>query len=88
MADPSTQMRVTMPSDADAIEIGSGCIRRDLPSQPGVRIWMVEMILGSTWSRVDKHDEKGEDYVVLSGSLIEGDRLIEVGAPLWPEAIP
>lgn len=78
--DPKLAMRVTMPDDAEAIEVGPGCIRRDLPSRPGVRIWLVEMKPGSSWPRVDKHDEKGEDYVVLSGSLIEGERLIEAGA--------
>ncbi len=55
-----------------AIAIGDGCARRDLPSPPGARVWLIEMAPGSVWPRIERHDT-GETYVVLSGEVIEGD---------------
>lgn len=55
-----------------AIEVGAGCTRRDLPSNAGVRVWVVDMAPGSEWPHVDHHDA-GEEFYVLSGEVIEGD---------------
>lgn len=63
-----------------SIEVGPGCTRRDLPSRPGVRIWVVDMAPGSEWPRVDAHDHHGEDIYIASGELIEGDRTIPSGS--------
>ena len=60
--------------EVDAIRIGPGCTRRDLPSNQGVRVWIVEMEPGSQWPYIDRHDEHGEEYYVISGEVIEGDR--------------
>jgi len=68
--------------DVDAapqIQVGPGCVRRDLPSRSGVRIWIVDMAAGSEWPRVDIHDSHGEDIFVVLGELIEGDRTITAG---------
>jgi len=62
------------------IRVGPGCVRRDLPSRSGVRIWIVDMAPGSEWPRVDVHDGNGEDIFVVRGELIEGDRTITAGS--------
>jgi hypothetical protein len=56
----------------EAIVVGEGCLRRDLPAPPGARAWLVEMAPGSAWPRIDRHDT-GEAFFVLSGEVIEGD---------------
>lgn len=58
--------------DVPAIEVGPGCLRRDLPSNAGVRVWIVDMAPGSRWPHVDHHDT-GEEFYVLDGEVIEGD---------------
>lgn len=58
----------------EAVHIGPGCIRRDLPSRAGVRTWVVEMEACSEWPHVDYHDTFGEDVFVIEGELIEGDQ--------------
>lgn len=63
-----------------AVTVGPGCVRRDLPSRDGVRIWCVDISPGSEWPRVDTHDDQGEDIFVVSGELIEGDRTIPAGS--------
>ncbi len=64
----------------DAVAVGEGCFRRDLPARNGVRIWVVDMAPGATWPRVDLHDEYGEDVFVVSGELIEGGRRLPAGS--------
>jgi anti-sigma factor ChrR (cupin superfamily) len=68
--------------DVVPIEVGPGCLRRDLPSADGVRVWVVDMAPGSRWPHVDVHDETGEEVYVVSGELIEGDRRFEAGTYL------
>ena len=68
--------------DPDAVEpviIGPGCVRRDLPSEGGLRIWIVEMAPGAEWPHVDEHDAYGEQVLVIDGEMIEGDRRIGPG---------
>jgi len=55
----------------DGIEVGVGCVRRDLPATPGVRVWVVDMAPGSEWPCVDHHDT-GEAFYVIHGEVIEG----------------
>lgn len=55
-----------------AIVVGPGCLRRDLPGVPGVRVWIVEMAPGAQWPHVDHHDT-GESYYVIDGEVIEGE---------------
>ncbi|MGO4223375.1 cupin domain-containing protein [Lysobacter sp. TAF61] len=55
-----------------AIEVGPGCLRRDLPAGPGLRMWVVEMAPGAEWPVLDHH-ETGESYYVISGEVIEGE---------------
>lgn len=69
-------------ADRPPVLVGPGCIRRDLPSRPGVRTWVVEMAPGAEWPRVDHHDERGEDVFVVSGEVIEGDRRFGPGTYL------
>ncbi len=69
--------------DVDAapeIQVGPGCVRRDLASRGGVRIWIVDMAPGSEWPHVDVHDGYGEDIFVVRGELIEGSRTISAGS--------
>ena len=58
--------------DIAAIRIGEGCSRRDLPSNPGVRVWVVDMAPGAQWPYYDHHDT-GESFYVISGEVIEGE---------------
>ena len=60
------------------VEVGPGCTRRDLPGQPGVRAWIVDMEPGSQWPYVDHHD-RGEAYYVLAGEVIEGEARYRTG---------
>lgn len=64
--------------DAPVIEIGLGCTRRDLPSNAGIRMWVVDMAPGSTWPHVDHHDA-GEEFYVISGEVIEGEARYPAG---------
>ena len=68
--------------DAPAIEVGPGCLRRDLPSAAGVRVWVVDMAPGSRWPHVDVHGEAGEEVYVVSGELIEGEQRFGPGTYL------
>jgi hypothetical protein len=56
------------------VVVGPGCLRRDLPSGPGVRVWVVDIAAGGQWPQVDVHDELGEELLVVGGELIEGER--------------
>ena len=69
-------MRMLLPIDIDEvapITVGPGCLRRDLPSRAGVRVWVVDMEPGARWPYLDQHDARGEDVVVMSGEMIEGE---------------
>lgn len=57
--------------DVPALEVGEGCLRRDLPAGPGVRVWVVDMAPGAQWPVLDHH-ETGEWYYVIRGEVIEG----------------
>ena len=70
------------PNDIASVKVGPGCFRRDLPSNESVRIWIVEMEPGSQWPYEDIHDETGEQVLILSGELIEGDRRFGPGTYL------
>jgi len=62
------------------VQVSPGCVRIDLPSRDGVRIWIVDMAPESEWPYVDDHDGNGEDIFVVHGELIEGDRTIPAGS--------
>ena len=59
-------------------EVGPGCSRRDLPSNAGVRVWVVDMAPGSEWPLVDQHPD-GEEFYVVSGEVIEGQACYPAG---------
>lgn len=80
--DPTTAPLSLCVDDLTPIEVGPGCLRRDLPSAAGARAWVVDMAPGSRWPRVDVHGEGGEQIYVVSGELIEGDRRFGPGAYL------
>lgn len=63
----------------DAVPVGTGCTRIDLPSRPGMRAWIVDIEPGAVWPRVDEHDGQGEDILVISGELIEGSKRYGAG---------
>lgn len=64
--------------DLPGVTVGPGCTRRDLPSNVGVRVWVVDMAPGSEWPCIDRHDT-GEEFYVVSGEVIEGDRRHRAG---------
>lgn len=70
------------PNDIFPVEVGPGCLRRDLPSSDGVRVWIVDMEPGSQWPYEDVHDETGEQVLILSGEMIEGDQRFGPGTYL------
>lgn len=69
--------------DLAAIDIGPGCIRRDLPPSPGFRAWIVELAPGSRWPYVDDHGETAEAYYVISGEVIEGEQRFAAGTYVY-----
>jgi anti-sigma factor ChrR (cupin superfamily) len=74
-----------LPVQVDAVEpveVGPGCLRRDLPSTGSVRVWVVDMAPGSRWPHVDVHDAAGEEVYVVSGEVIEGERRFPAGTYL------
>ena len=66
----------------EAVTVGPGCFRRDLPSRDGIRIWVVDIEPGAQWPRIDRHDGFGEDAFVVRGELIEGDTRYAAGSYL------
>jgi hypothetical protein len=68
-----------MPDDIEPVKVGPGCFRRDLPTADGARVWIVDMEPGAQWPYEDIHDEHGEQLLVVSGELIEGDQMFAVG---------
>ncbi|NVJ20767.1 MULTISPECIES: cupin domain-containing protein [Myxococcus] len=85
---PRTQHPVVPPmssvriDDVEPVVIGPGCLRRDLPSTRDVRVWVVDMAPGSQWPSVDVHDT-GEEVLVVSGELIEGEQRLGPGTYLF-----
>lgn len=69
--------------DVAPVQVGEGCYRRDLPSTPGVRVWVVDISPGSQWPRIDQHDDAGEEVYVVSGELIEGDARFTAGTYIF-----
>jgi hypothetical protein len=69
--------------DITPVEVGNGCYRRDLPSLPDIRVWVVDISPGCEWPRVDEHDAAGEYAFVVSGDLIEGDVTFEPGTYVY-----
>lgn len=67
------------PDELEPVIVGPGCYRRDVPTAGGARAWFVDMEPGSAWPHVDHHDERGEEVLVLSGELIEGDKVFGPG---------
>jgi anti-sigma factor ChrR (cupin superfamily) len=45
----------------------------------GLRVWMVDMAPGAEWPHVDQHDAYGEQVLVISGEMIEGERRVGPG---------
>ncbi|WAM28183.1 MULTISPECIES: cupin domain-containing protein [Myxococcus] len=68
--------------DIEPVVVGPGCLRRDLPSTRDVRVWVVDMAPGSQWPFVDVHDT-GEEVLVVSGELIEGEQRLGPGSYLF-----
>ncbi|NVJ14017.1 cupin domain-containing protein [Myxococcus sp. AM010] len=85
---PRTQRPVVPPwssvriDDVAPVVVGPGCLRRDLPSTRDVRVWVVDMAPGSQWPFVDVHDT-GEEVLVVSGELIEGEQRLGPGSYLF-----
>jgi hypothetical protein len=67
--------------DVVPVQVGPECLRRDLPSRPGVRAWVVDMAPGAQWPHVDEHDVPEQIYVV-SGDLIEAGIVYRAGSYL------
>lgn len=65
--------------DVPVVMVGPGCTRRDLTCNAGVRFWVVDIAAGAQWPHRDMHDEYGEDFFVLSGEVIEGERRFGAG---------
>lgn len=69
--------------DVDAVVVGPGCLRRDLPGTDGVRVWIVDMEPGAEWPHIDHHDDKGEEVFVVSGEVIEDGQRFGPGSYLF-----
>jgi len=66
----------------EPVVVGPGCLRRDLPSAGGVRVWVVDMAPGSRWPHTDVHGGNGEEVFVVRGELIEGEQRFGPGTYL------
>lgn len=66
--------------EIEPVAVGEGCTRRDLPTRNGIRVWVVDMAPNATWPRIDHHDQFGEDYFIVSGELIEGEKRLPAGS--------
>jgi hypothetical protein len=71
------------PDDITPVNVGPGCLRRDLPSSGPVRAWFVDIAPGAMWPYVDRHGEFGECVVVIRGEMIEEDRRYGAGSYLF-----
>jgi anti-sigma factor ChrR (cupin superfamily) len=60
--------------DVPVVTVGLGCTRRDLRTNAGVRLWVVDIAAGAAWPQLDMHDARGEEVFVVSGELIDGGR--------------
>ncbi|AGC49155.1 hypothetical protein MYSTI_07883 [Myxococcus stipitatus DSM 14675] len=76
---PWSSLRV---DDVEPVVVGPGCLRRDLPSTPDIRAWVVDIAPGSQWPWVDTHDT-GEVLFIVSGELIEGAQRIGAGSSVF-----
>ncbi|GGS51065.1 hypothetical protein GCM10010156_06980 [Planobispora rosea] len=68
----------TLSVDVDGVppvELGPGVRVRTLPGMPGIRTWVVDLDPGAEWPDLDVHETCGEAYFVVSGEVIEGDRV-------------
>ena len=74
----------TLVDDVPPVEVGPGCTRRALPSTGDVRVWVVDIAAGHQWPHVDHHDT-GEEFLVVSGELIEEDRRLGPGTYVYFE---
>ncbi|WP_344385193.1 cupin domain-containing protein [Streptomyces thermolineatus] len=64
--------------DVDGVppaEAGPGVLVRALPGVPGVRTWVVDLAPGAEWPSLDVHEACSEGYFVVSGEVVEGDRV-------------
>ena len=77
-------MNHTHIDDVAPLAIGPGCSRRDLASTPDVRVWVVDIEAGHQWPYVDHHDT-GEEFLVVSGELIEGEKRFGPGTYVFFE---
>jgi hypothetical protein len=57
------------------IELGPGVHVRMLPGMPGIRTWVIDLAPGAEWPDLDVHGNYGEAYFVVSGAVIEGERI-------------
>lgn len=67
-----------LPVDVDEVppvELGPGVRVRTLPGMAGIRPWVVDLAPGARWPDVDVHESFGEAYFVVSGEVVEGDRV-------------
>ena len=78
MVDPIGLIAFDIDSVA-AIVVGPGCRRRDLKSRDGMRLWVVDLDPGAEWPHVDQHVQGGEDVLIVSGEIIEGDKRLGPG---------
>lgn len=67
--------------DVAPCEVGPGCLRRDLTGAAGVRAWIVDIAPGAEWPYDDVHDTP-EQFLVVSGELIEGTTVYRTGSYL------
>ncbi len=57
------------------VELGPGVRVRTLPGMPGIRPWVIDLDPGAVWPDLDVHEAYGEAYFVVSGEVVEGDRV-------------
>jgi len=68
----------TLPVAVDEVppvELGPGVRVRMLPGMPGIRPWVIDLDPGAVWPHLDVHEAYGEAYLVMSGEVVEGDRV-------------
>jgi hypothetical protein len=77
--EPTGIVEVLIVDQVPPVEVAPGIIRRSLTRTDHAGGWLIDFAPGTQWPATDHHDGE-ERYFVLSGEILEGDRVHGPGA--------